>query len=607
MISKYLDAFPFMQTYITEDSKTALYLKIEDSATKLHMLNLEESQNYGDGKAICDEDFSKRSFGHYFLDDKSDLLYITSDENNLENYNLYTINIKTGEFKQVTHTSYCGVYGFSEDHSKLVFGDRYKTEDGKFYTKLFIRDMATGEETLLADDADWTYRFSWSGVRFDADMKSVFVGVDKENLRAKSNFIKIDLASKEITKILPEETECNAMFMTARYVSGNDFFYCSNIDGYENIYHFDLESKVTSKLTSYENDLAGIRPRKDNKTIHVALSVQSKDETHFKEIVLNGSEKPSEKTHTLKGAHNIGNSEALWLSCSTMDMPLTFTKYEFDGDLKESFTVEAFVGKREELVHNSYRYVEYETFDGHNVPAFLSMPKGEIKAAVITAFYGGTNYYSWLTQLFSELGIAVLSPGVRGSWSYGKEWREHILGDLGGDEILDVHWGAKYLEKELGLKPSQIGVRGGSHGGYSVLRSMTMPEKFKDREGTSYPYGFGICWAGFADLEDFYKTSNIPDWLVNMLGAYEGNEEKYRERSPIHDFDNLDAPLFIAHGENDARVSPTSMQGFLDKLEGSNKDYIIHLMKGLGHGVGNKDDEIAQYTKMVSFLNRVLD
>ena len=92
-----------------------------------------------------------------------------------------------------------------------------------------------------------------------------------------------------------------------------------------------------------------------------------------------------------------------------------------------------------------------------------------------------------------------------------------------------------------------------------------------------------------------------------MLGAYEGNEEKYRERSPIHDFDNLDAPLFIAHGENDARVSPTSMQGFLDKLEGSNKDYIIHLMKGLGHGVGNKDDEIAQYTKMVSFLNRVLD
>jgi dipeptidyl aminopeptidase/acylaminoacyl peptidase len=264
-----------------------------------------------------------------------------------------------------------------------------------------------------------------------------------------------------------------------------------------------------------------------------------------------------------------------------------------------------YIGQKEDLVHNSYQYVNYETFDGKTVFAYLSLPKGELKGAIITAFYGGSNYYSFVDQLLTELGFALLSPAVRGSWSYGLEWRELIKGDLGGDEILDLHWGAKYLEQRLNLKPQQIGLRGGSHGGYSVLRALTMPEGFKGVQGSSYPYGFGICWAGFADLEDMYRTSNIPDWLVNMLGPYEGNQDKYRERSPIHFFDNLNAPLFISHGGNDVRVSPTSMEGFLEKLRHSDKDYVIHMMEGLGHGAGNKEEEKKLYSDLITFLERV--
>ena len=163
------------------------------------------------------------------------------------------------------------------------------------------------------------------------------------------------------------------------------------------------------------------------------------------------------------------------------------------------------------------------------------------------------------------------------------------------------------MEKELQLKPHQIGVKGGSHGGYSVLRCMTMPQNFKGLEDTVYPYGFGVCWAGFADLEDFYKTSNIPDWLVDMLGPYEENSAKYKERSPINDFDNLNAPLFISHGTNDSRVSPTSMQGFIDKLNASDKDFELHLMQGLGHGGGSKEEDEIQYSKMMKFIENILD
>jgi dipeptidyl aminopeptidase/acylaminoacyl peptidase len=92
---------------------------------------------------------------------------------------------------------------------------------------------------------------------------------------------------------------------------------------------------------------------------------------------------------------------------------------------------------------------------------------------------------------------------------------------------------------------------------------------------------------------------------VGMLGPYEGNEKKYRERSPLHDFENLKAPLFISHGTNDARVSPTSMDGFIEKLKHSKKNYVLHMMSGLGHGGGSKAEELEEYSKMVRFLKEL--
>jgi len=609
MIEKYLDAFPFSNSYIAKDEKFAIYLKDMSGETKLHILDLGKSKNYSDGTLVCDEDFSKRSYRPCFYNPKNGLFYIVSDTENKEDFNIFSLNLETREFKQVTNSSYCGVYGVSDDYSKLVYGDRYKTDQGMFYTRLYLMDLDSGESQLLCDDADWEYRQSWSGVVFDKNMENIYFTLDKDNNRKEINIFKQNLASKEITKVLPVVHENNGIYILNHLIDSDGIYYASTKCGFENLYHFDLNTQEVTKLTDYSDNFTGLNAKEDNKTVHLSIALNEENKTLLVELSLDGKNPPKRKEVKLDGAQYMMNSKDLWMTLSTFDNPGDIRKYNFteEGNLESGTVINNVLGNLNNLVHNKYRFVKYESFDGEMVPAFLSVPKsGEIKGAIVTSFYGGNNSYSWLTQMFSELGIAVLSPGVRGTWSYGKEWREKILGDLGGDEILDVHWGAKFLEKELGLDSSKIGVRGGSHGGYAVLRAMTMPSNFKDEVDCSYPYGFGICWAGFADLEDFYETSNIPDWLVNMLGPYKGNEQKYRQRSPIHDFDNLEAPLFVAHGLNDARVSATSMEGFIDKLKASDKEYTLHIMEGLGHGAGNRDEEIAQYTKVKEFVESVL-
>lgn len=600
-ITKYLDAFPFSHTYISKGSNFLFFL--ENNKT-LKVLDLNTSLEHSSSITISHEDFSKRSFQALSFDEVSSLLYFESDEDNKENYNIYSIDIKTSEIKKITNTKYCGTLGFNADHSSLVFGDRYKTENGLFFTKIFHLDLKNNKTSLIVDDYDWEYRFSWSNVLFSNDNEHIYICVDKDNQRKKYNVIQIDLKTKEFKKLIPSQYEsahCYPLDIGLNKTNLNFFSECS---GFDNLYLLDIEHNETTQITNFNDSINGLHCDIDNNCVYLIFDQPNLNKTKLLKLSLNNADAIIQ-SEFLNGSHNTFNSDDLWLVESNIDLPPNLNKYEFNKELLLRKTINNFRGKSEELINNTYEFIEYESFDKKKVPAYISIPKGEIKGAMIKAFYGGKNFYSWQMQLYSELGFIILSPGVRGSWDYGQEWRDYIKGDLGGNEILDLHWGAKYLKNRFKLKDTQIGLEGGSHGGYAVLRGLTMPEGF-NRSDSTFNYGFGVCWAGFADLEDFYKSSNIPDWLVDMLGPYEENKVKYQDRSPVHHFENLKAPLFIAHGSNDQRVPSSTMEQFLEKLKNSDKQYTIHMMKDLGHGAGDRTEEFDMYNKVVIFLQQQL-
>ena len=605
MIEKYLDGFPYTGTTIGEDDISLFFLEPKGNSKICKLLDLERSNELSDGIVACEEDFTKRNFWPVeYLPERVELL-IQSDEDNKENMNLFLIDINSRNLRQITHGNYLGVYGLSLDHKTLVYGDRYETNQGKYKTKLYIRNFPDGEDREIAHDIDWEYKLGWSSVCFSRDKKKVYFRVDKDNMRRFNNIVELDVETGKWKKLLPEDQECSGVWILSHEVVGDDLYYVSDVDGVDNIFHYNLSRGEYSKLTDYKIENNGIRMMTNNKDVVVSLADRENDCSPVSFLSLKGSQASVFQEFNSNGTLKIFSAnEKVFFWRSLFNDPATLLVFEKgDEGFEEVDQIKLYKGKKDQLVHNNYRYVSFPSFDGKTVPAFLSLPKGEVKAAVIVSFYGGENYYRTGSQMLAEKGIAVLSPAVRGSWTHGREWRELIKGDLGGNEILDLVWGAKFLEKELGLPAQKIGVQGGSHGGYSTLRAMTMPANFNDVEGSDYPWGFGLCWAGFADLEDFYHTSNIPDWLVDMLGPYEGNEQKYRDRSPVHFFENLKAPLYISHGTNDARVSPTSMDGFIEKLKASDKTYKLHLIEGAGHGAGNREQDLKEYTDMLSFLD----
>ncbi len=682
---KYFDAFIYSNFWIDTSGEHLFFLKEIENKKLLHFLNLNETDKLSKAKLASTIDFNKQDFTpiKYFSDSLE--LFIISDTDNKEDYNLFKISIADQSFTKVTNLTYAMICDFSKN-GKILIADRYKIENGISSTIIKIINLNKNETININDststctdidpnsnsntnsntdpskiNSDLTphdpiniisnqnstitspqrtdyntiseatsnsnlntffndihniisdehsiYRITWGSPVFSTDEISVLITVDKEKNRKNLNILKINLQNKSSKLVLPESNESSNLWPLPIEFNKDSFLYVSDLSGYLNIYCHNFLNNSDTQLTDHKKINNGISVILNGNTIVLAMALVdlSKNITtlHFYELTENQNQILKHFEREFEGNVELFSKECktIWIKSHTLSKPPCLSEYEIiHDDLFLKRQIELYATDKESLVHSTYKYLTYKSFDGLEIPAYLVLPKIDLKGVAIKAFYGGYNKYNYQSQIFAELGIATFSPAVRGSWGFGKQWEDSIKGDLGGNEILDLIWAAHFLENELNLPPSRIGLEGSSHGGYSVLRGLTMPENF-NQQSSKYPFGFGICGAGFADLVDFYKTSNIPDWLVNFLGPYETNQKKYHDRSPINFFDELQSPLFIIHGTHDSRVSLTSMEGFIQKLKKSDKKYFVHLLEGQGHTSGSKQEQVLLYKNMFSFLD----
>lgn len=601
-IRKYLDCQPYRNFFISESEKYLFFFKQQEGQLKLKVAEAQTGNFKLElARDVLDRDFLKSSVSIFDFCEETGLLFLHMDIANEESYNVFTIDLKSKELRQITNFSQTISPKLSLDKKSVWCLHRTKTPTHELSSTLYKVDLKSAQAEKCFDDVHLKFKLNFSAPLETGDGR-VFLFLDENYQRQRNQLFEVSSDFKTLTPCLPEN-EIRAYHSFARNKIKDDLIYFqSDYSGFENIRSYNIKTRVVNNVTDIKiKNECGFRDHDKNSFIFQIQNISHLGQSKILCHTLGGQEVSSD---TFDGkVYILPHDSSLWAQLTSMERPPRIVKLA--PQKSDGFSTIKYAGSQNELVHAQREVINYKSFDGLQIEGFLFTPKAKLRGAIIIAFYGGEDYYSAHYQMFLEQGIAVLSPAVRGSWGWGKEWETLIRGDLGGNEILDVIWAAKFLQKKLNLSPEHIGVEGGSHGGYATLRTLTLPPIFNG-VSTEFKFGFGICWAGFADLTEFYKKSWISDWLEDFLGPYASSKDLYIDRSPLTHFDQLKTPLFVSHGRNDQRVPIDTMTEFLNKLSNSKIPHEILIQEGEGHKSGGIEKDLEIKERLFNFIEPFL-
>jgi dipeptidyl aminopeptidase/acylaminoacyl peptidase len=206
--------------------------------------------------------------------------------------------------------------------------------------------------------------------------------------------------------------------------------------------------------------------------------------------------------------------------------------------------------------------VHYPGPDGKPVPAWLFVPKNLDRAkphpAIVWIHPDGVNqnyngfhpdrneavYYEFHQYLLQQ-GYVVIAPDYRGSIGYGRDWRNDVYMDVGGNDAKDARMAYGYL-KTLGyVDPARVGVWGLSYGGFFTLLAITQEPTW---------FACAVDVAGVTDYALYYEDPYHGGWTTSRIGTPDEHPDVYAKANPMGHVDQMQRPLLILAGTADVNV-----------------------------------------------------
>ncbi len=272
-------------------------------------------------------------------------------------------------------------------------------------------------------------------------------------------------------------------------------------------------------------------------------------------------------------------------------------------DAKSGKKVRNLFTNRNVPTSHPWQSITYNSSDGQEIQAWLSIPEGEGPFPTIINMHGGphaveTEAFKPLAQSWVDHGFAFLNINFRGSTTFGRDFQEKIWGNLGHWELEDMAAARDWLVKQGIARPDAILLEGGSYGRYLTLLGLGKQPKL---------WAGGIATAAISDWK-----ANYEDASEAMQGAFRGwfrgspddIPEQYAKSSPITYAEQVAVPVLIFQGKNDSRTTARQMERYEARLKELGKDIEVVWFEA-GHLEGDLKEMIRFHEKELAFAKRV--
>jgi len=339
------------------------------------------------------------------------------------------------------------------------------------------------------------------------------------------------------------------------------FWYRSEVTGYSHLYTVNVSTGEKKALTTGNYEVQQAQLSKDKKYFYISTNEVHPGEQHFYRLSIADGKK--EKLTNMTGANQVALSPdekqlAILHSYSNKPWELYVQDNMLPGKTVKAAAPVQITNKAQSDEFRSYAWKDPEviTFtanDGAAVYARLYKPANPHPNKPAVLFVHGAGYlqnaHKWWSSYFREYmfnnmladnGYYVMDIDYRGSAGYGRDWRTGIYRHMGGKDLSDHVDAAKYLVKNYGVNEKNIGLYGGSYGGFISLMGMfTEPDVF-------------AAGAALRPVTDWANYNH--GYTSNILNEPYTDSIAYRKSSPYYFAEGLKGNLLICHGMVDVNV-----------------------------------------------------
>lgn len=510
------------------------------------------------GRVMQLTDFEDVQFGSvvWARDDLS--IYYRSNEENGRDFFLYEMELATGDSRKIfgsaeTVGGYNFILDLSQDGNKMIIGNFTSNVNNDLY----LLDLTDGEHSKITDDDGDVY---YGSPTLMPDNKTIWLTCNNN--------------------------EDGIQRMARMQVGSPDLEWID--DGWIDP-RWEIEGLGFSR--DYKHMVASYNE-------HGYIRVKLREVETLKELPA----PPLDGIITVGGSDKDGN---LYFSFNGPTRAPDVWKWDPDTQELTQLTYSIYAGIDRDLFTEP-RLIQYESFDGLEIPAFLYLPPDYVEGTPIPFIvdaHGGPEgqfqpYFQRNIQYLLLNGYGLMAPNPRGSSGYGREYLNLDNYKKRKNSLKDYKAGVDWLIENNYTRKGMIGIRGGSYGGYVVLGMIT-----------EYPdlFSAAVDDVGIANFVTFLK--NTADYRRHLRESEYGplsDSAFLHSISPIHKADEIETPLLVVHGENDPRVPVSEARQIIAAIEKKGGAVDSLIFPDEGHGASKRENIIAEYRKQVEFFGKHL-